>query len=158
MISYYLFRICPSNPQPFPSKFSLNVAVITYVDPPKGVQEHTKSVKVILIRLWRTINVYTILTLIREKKWPVAKGVPRMMCGRLPLQYWTLKPILPVSCGRIHHKGSLNRTKVVLICKLCFVIHIWPLINMKLISNMVINSNQHWKCCDYTNSWDNHTV
>ena len=67
-----------------------------------------------------------------------------MFCAWSPLQYWTSKHILPVSWGRIHHKGSLNRIKVVLVCKLCFVIHIWPLNNIKFVSQIIKNCKQKW--------------
>ena len=67
-----------------------------------------------------------------------------MFCAWSPLQCWTSKHILPVSWGRIHHKGSLNRIKVVLVCKLCFVIHTWSLNNIKFASQIIKNCKQKW--------------
>ena len=70
-------------------------------------------------------------------KFIVVKVVPRMGLGSLGLQYWIHNHVLPVSYVWEHHMGSLNRTKVVLISKLCVVTHAWPLDNIKIVPENV---------------------
>ena len=67
----------------------------------------------------------------------VTKVVVRMGLDAPQHQCWTHNLILPLRCGQTHHKGSLNSTKFVLICKLCLVTHNWPLNNMKFVSKMM---------------------
>ena len=67
------------------------------------------------------------------------KRVSRMVMGEYPLQYWTWTRVLPVSWGWVHHKGSLNFTRSVLIFKLFLVTHLWPLNVIKFESKMITN-------------------
>ena len=111
--------------------------------PSQCVYKHTNRNKVHVIRLWSITHVNTNLNSHHLKKLMFSKGVPNMVLGSSGLQCWTQNHILPVGCDLMHHKGSPNRAKVVLICKLCFVIHIWPLNSMKFVTKMINNCVCH---------------
>ena len=68
------------------------------------------------------------------------KRVSKMVMGKYLLQYWIWTRVLSVSCGWVHHTGSLNFTRTtVLICKLCLVTPPWPLNVIKFESKMITN-------------------
>ena len=109
------------------------------MSPPQCACEHSKRIEVYLTRLGSTNNLNRIWILFHHLNFMFLKRVSRMVIGEYPLQCWTWTRILPVSCGRVHHKGSLNSTRFVLICKLCLVTHLWPPNYMKFVSKIIKN-------------------
>ena len=130
----------------------------TFVDPPRGECQHAKRIRVYLHYLWSINHMNTLGIMFHHFKFIDAKVVPRMDLGSPQHQHWTHNHVLPLRCGRVHHKGSMNPTKFVLVCKLCLVTHIWPLNNMKFVSKMIENCKMCSKNFDHTFNWDAHTT
>ena len=137
MILNYIFHICSWNLQQLLSVFLYNVHVCSFVGPSHNVHQHANRIKVHLIRLLHMNYFNTNIISFHHFKSLIAKGVPRMIVSSPVLQHWIHNHTLPVSCDWVHHKRSLNRTKVVLISKACVVTHTWPLDNIKIESKKI---------------------
>ena len=122
------------------------------------VDQQTNRTKVYLNGLGRLNCVNAELMSFQHLRSMIAKGVPRMVIGTPRLQNWTYNHVLTISYMWIHQIGSLKRAKVVIISKLCFVTHIWPLDNMKFVSKMIKIMSKWWKFVHRSCVWDIHTV
>ena len=137
MIFHYVFPDESRNIQPFRSEFLQNILVPSFGSLPRCVCEHTNRVKVHHIRLGSTNKMNTNVISFRHLHKMFSKRVPSMYLGSPGLQYPTHNQIRPVTCDHKHHKASLNRAKVVLICKMCVVTHIRSLNNMKFTQKII---------------------
>ena len=152
-----IFRSRARNIHWLPSEFLHKVHVRPFVSPPWHVCEHTNRTKVHLNGLGRLNCVNTELMSFQNLKSMFAKRVPTIHWCSPGLQCWTHNHILPISCTWEHHVGSLKRAKVVLISKLCFVTHIWPLDNMKFVSKMIKIVSKWRKFIHRSCVWDAYT-
>ena len=139
VISRNILRTYSLKIQSYTTYFLYLIHVNAFIDPPWDLCQRADRIKVYLHYLWSINSVNTLGIIFQHFEFIVPKVIPKMVLGSPQHQCWEHNHVLPLSCDRVHHKGSLNRTKVVLFCKLCFITHMWPLINMKFISK--INKN-----------------
>ena len=134
-----------------------NMHVRPFTDPTHHVYQPTKRVCVHFIMSLSMTRSNTQLRFKNHLKNMIWELVPRVIVDYVWLQCWTHNHILPISCPWEHHIESLKRAKVVLISKLCFVTHIWPLDNMKFVSKMIKIVSKWWKFIHRSCVWDAYT-
>ena len=82
--------------------------------------------------MWNIINGNKNLISIQRLKFTVTKRVFRMITESLQHQYGSHKHILAFSCDWVHHKGTLQRAKVLSMYKVGVDTYMWPLMTSKM--------------------------